>query len=334
MSSWTNFRIECGRRLAVRNRSLPKTVIPFAALIVALIVSGCNQLWKRIEEMGKAEPAAPAPTAAPSAAPTAVTTQAKATAAPSTKAPAAASTGGLPPLVRDDLPLEKISESKAADKAGDVAAKAGDLEGAEKEYRRALSIDPGNLAARYSLARTFLKKGDAETAIAALEPLNVPGCLLCAERLLTATQDKRFEKIHQNPTFLALTKDAHKSLLKMDIGVEHMIAWFMKTPHPTLQGDDYIDPRALIVIEDKTVGAKSRFVQLHGSQDFRRHVKAAYPKGIYPGGRHTCENGCCDFAGSIPAVHLKRMCFKMSGAAPVHLYKIAIEGDPANSFPG
>jgi hypothetical protein len=231
--------------------------------------------------------------------------------------------------------LDKIQASKDADKAGDLVDKAKDYASAEKQYRRAVELDPGNVFARYNVARTLVLQDKVADGVAALSTLKEEGCHLCTERILAASLNDDFAKAKSDPAFIELTKDMHKSLFKVDVAVKSLVKWFMTTPNSELAEHEYIDPRSLVVIEDKTKGAKKRFVQLHGSEEFRKHVKEHYPKGIYPKGPRTCAKGCCDFAGSpIRGVHLKRLCFKTSGTSAVHLYKITIEGNPKASFPG
>ena len=256
-----------------------------------------------------------------------------ATATATGSAPGAA--GALPPLDRSSLPAEKIQASKDADKAGDLVDEAKDYASAEREYRRAVELDPGNVFARYNVARTLVLQNEVPEGIAALSTLKVDGCHLCTERILAASANADFANAKSDPAFIELTKDMHKSLFKVDVAVKSLIRWFMTTPNPKLEEHEYIDPRSLVVIEDKTKGAKKRFLQLNGSDEFRKHVKEHYPKGIYPKGPRTCAKGCCDFTGSpISGVHLTRLCFKTSGTSAVHLYKIVVEGDPAASFPG
>jgi hypothetical protein len=225
--------------------------------------------------------------------------------------------------------------SKDVDKVGDVVDEAKDYATAEREYRRSVELDPGNVFARYNVARTLVLQDKVSEGVAALSTLKVDGCHLCSERILAASLSADFEKAKADPAFVELTKDLHQSLFQVDVAAKSIVRWFMATSSPELLEHEYLDPRSLVVIEDKTKGAKKRFVQLHGSEAFRKHLEEHYPKGIYSGGPRTCANGCCDFTGSpILGVHLERLCFKTSGSSAVHLHKILIAGDPKGSFPG
>jgi Tetratricopeptide repeat len=262
--------------------------------------------------------------------------------APSLAAPAAAAAGtgavassDVPPLARGTLDGKRIESSKTAEAAADRAFGAKDYTTAEQESRRALALDPGNLHARYQLARTLVQRGEAASGVVVLEPLQALGCLLCLERLVAARKDPGFEPVHQDAHFVELTKDAHERLPKLELAAERLFSWFLLTERPVLPESELIDARALIVIEDGTAKATQRYYQLHGSEAFRRHVKRAYTKGIYPGYPRSCAKGCCTVTGAqILGVHLREMCFQTSGTAAVHLYKIRIEGDPVASFPG
>jgi hypothetical protein len=255
-----------------------------------------------------------------------------ATTSPATNKPVS---GGLPPLDRSSRPVDEIKASKDADKAGDIIDEGKDYATAEKQYRRAVELDPGNVFARYNVARTLVLQDKVPEGVAVLATLATKDCALCRERILSASLNDDFTKAKQTPEFVALAKDLHKSLPAVDVAARSVVKWFLTTERPEIPDHEYIDPRSTVVIEDRTRGAKKRFAQLHGAADLVSHIKQHYPKGIYPGGPRTCAKGCCDVKGSpILGVHLKRLCFETSGTSAVHLYKITIEGDPAGSFPG
>src|SRR5690606_12582633 len=96
--------------------------------------------------------------------------------APTTTAPAVTTTpsaaptpaDALPPLDRGPRPVDQIKASKDADKAGDIIDEAKDCAAAEIQYRRAVELDPGNVFARYNVARTLVLQDKVREGVAAL----------------------------------------------------------------------------------------------------------------------------------------------------------------------
>jgi hypothetical protein len=248
------------------------------------------------------------------------------------KAAADAQKNATPDLDRGLLDVEKIKEAKKLDKEGDELFDKGDLKAAEAKYREALKTDAGNVYARYNLARTLAKGEKTKEATDVILELNADGCLLCAERLLNAKLEEDFKEVQKDPAFIEATKDAHKKLKKESYAFESLGEWFRltKTNQGDLEDNPYLDARSTIVVEDRSEGAKQRFVQLHGSADFRRYLKETFPEGMVSHGPAQCKNGCCTLKVPTKKMMVAReLCLQLSGTSAVAVKKIVVEGDPA-----
>ncbi len=247
----------------------------------------------------------------------------------------ASSKRNIPALERSAVAQPRLMASKTLDNEGDTQAKAGHWQAAQTLYERALRSDPGNVSARYNLARTLAATDATRDAIDLLCELRRADCKLCAERLGAALAEPAFRPIAGDVKFVECTKGAGDKLPTVRLAAETMNEWFLRSDRKTLAPHDLLDSRSLIVLENRAKGAKVRYEQLHGSAAFRERLPELFPNGVYPGGTPTCANGCCTAGGvMISGVHVVSMCFKTSGAAAVHLRKLVVEGDPESSFPG
>lgn len=261
-------------------------------------------------------------------------TQAAPTSSPAASASSATS-GATPPVTRDKLPEATILESKKQEGEGERLFDAKDFTGSLPHFEKALATDPGNVNARYEFARSLLNAGKTDAALQLLQGLRDFGCPLCLERVLNVAKDEHFSALQKDPRYVALAKSIEVKFLKLDNAGKRIVSWFMNSEKPTLPAEELLDPRATIVLDDQSKGAAQRFRQLNGDEALRQFMRKQFPKGVYPGLLDRCENSCCTVKNNdILGVHLKRFCFKMYGAAAVHLFKFEVEGDPAASFPG
>lgn len=319
-----------GEELKMTRTQSTKLRLGGIALTIALVLglSGCDSLLKWLPGAGVDDPPQPrtklveipVPALGESGVPAPSASQAV---APGVQAPEAP-----PPFSRGPLDVQLIKAAKDVERLGAAALKTKDFPSAEREFRRALGTDPGNLPARYGLASVLAQTNRGGQGVALLAPLADTGCPLCLAQLLDAKADPGFATVQQDPQFVALTGNAHRSLLAIPVAAKRMVVWFRKSGQRPLADDTYLDPRALVVIEDRTVRSKARFVQLHGSEAFRKHVEGAYEHGIYASDELQCAAQCCTFAGRrVAAVHLEQMCFKATGMSATYLYKILIRGN-------
>lgn len=253
----------------------------------------------------------------------------------STVSAPSATVGTTPPLTRDKLPEATILESKKQEGEGERLFDAKDFVGSLPHFEKALATDPGNVNARYEFARSLLHAGKIDAALQLLQGLRDNGCPLCLERVLNVAKDEHFTALQKDPRYVALAKSIEVKFLKLDNAGKRIVSWFMNSEKATLPAEELLDPRATIVLDDQSKGAAQRFRQLNGDEALRQFMRKQFPKGVYPGLLDRCENSCCTVKNSeILGVHLKRFCFKMYGAAAVHLFKFEVAGDPAASFPG
>ncbi|GEM_PF-1142296 len=240
----------------------------------------------------------------------------------------------LPPLVRGALPIEPMKAARDLVDKAEGSEKAEAFDRALTEYREAISADPGHLNARYEYARVLARQGRTADVLSTLAPLKALACPLCIERLMAATSDPAFASAHKDKGFVELTSALGKELPKLSAAAKRMQEWFMFSPHANGPEESLLDPRALIVVEDRSLGAPARYVQLLGDAEFRKFLKVRFPRGVYPGKLSPCVGSCCTQSSPLDLrmAHLTQLCFKTTGAAAVHLYKIQVEGDPKARF--
>jgi hypothetical protein len=340
-----DFRLRIGDRLAMTRSSGCQSWVVCAALVLGVLTSAaCNSSGQNngapvgTQTAVVAVPSAQTTsTVAAGASPGGAAASNSSNAAAPTPAASAPSTapGTTPPLTRDKLPEATILESKKQEGEGERLFDAKDFAGSLPHFEKALVTDPGNVNARYEFARSLLNAGKADAALQLLQGLRDNGCPLCLERVLNVAKDEHFTALQKDPRYLALAKSIEVKFLKLDNAGKRIVSWFMNSEKPTLPAEELLDPRATIVLDDQSKGAAQRFRQLNGDEALRQFMRKQFPKGVYPGVLDRCENSCCTVKNSdILGVRLKRFCFKMYGAAAVHLFKFEVEGDPAASFPG
>lgn len=252
-----------------------------------------------------------------------------------TEAETALMRNGLRALARNKLEQAVSAESRRFEEQGEQLYKAQDYVGSVPLFEKAINIDPGNVNARYELARSFAVLGDVDAALELLTALHDFGCALCIERVLAAGAEAAFAPLHKDQRYIGLSKDLDARLLPLKAAGQRIVNWFMYSDHKTQPNEELIDPRALIVLDDKSKGAEARYRRLFGYEELREFIQKHFPLGVYPGSLDSCSNSCCSVKNAqVPAVHLKRFCFKMHGPGAVHLFKLEVEGDPSFSFPG
>jgi hypothetical protein len=303
-----------------------------------LALLGCGLLGCDQQRSGAVANATPASSAGPPSAGSAAATTATTPVAPSAAAsglPVVQLVAELPAVARNKIPPATLRASKEAEDAGERAYKAQDFTGSIPDFALAIRVDPGNLHARYELSRSLVKLGDTARALELLSGLRDFGCPLCAERVLAARNDDAFAPLRDDPRYLELSRGLDAKLFKLKPAGQRIMNWLMGSALGTFAAEPLLDPRALVVIEDHSAGAKQKFRQVFGGDELRHSLGAQYPKGIYPGELDRCSAGCCTTQRSdIPPVHLLRVCFTTFGENVVHLYKLEVEGDPSFSFPG
>lgn len=252
---------------------------------------------------------------------------------PAHTAPGASALPELPPLARGALDLAPIKTARDLVDKAEASEKAGALEQALAENLEAMNSDPGHLNARYGYARVLAKQGRIADVLSTLAPLKALGCPMCIERLMAAATDPEFASAQKDKGFVELTGGLGMELPKLSSAAKRMEEWFMTTQNAVQPEESLLDPRALIVVEDRSLKAPARYVQLLGNAEFRKFLKARFPNGVYPG-KLSCAGSCCKQTSPLDLrlAHLSELCFKTIGAAAVQLYKIQIEGDPAQGF--
>jgi len=252
---------------------------------------------------------------------------------PAHTAPGASALPELPPLARGALDLVPIKAARDLVDKAEASEKAGALEQALAENLEAMNSDPGHLNARYGYARVLAKQGRIADVLSTLAPLKALGCPMCIERLMAAATDPEFASAQKDKGFVELTGGLGKELPKLSSAAKRMEEWFMTTQNAVRPEESLLDPRALIVVEDRSLKAPARYVQLLGNAEFRKFLKARFPNGVYPG-KLSCAGSCCKQTSPLDLrlAHLTELCFKTTGSAAVQLYKIQIEGDPAQGF--
>jgi len=312
-----------------RGKQCPRTMhIRLGVWVGALGISAAGCDSAKLKEFVWKSEAPVATVAAPSQA-----SALPAQTAPAGNPPGASALPELPPLARGALDLAPMKAARDLVDKAEASEKAGVLDQALTEYREAMHGDAGHLNARYGYARVLAKQGRIADVLSTLAPLKALGCPWCIERLMAAATDPEFASVQKDKGFVELTGGLGKELPKLSTAAKHMEKWFMSTPSAVQPEESLLDPRALIVVEDRSPKAPARYVQLLGNAEFRKFLQARFPNGVYPG-KLTCTGSCCKQTSPLDLrlAHLTELCFKTIGAAAVHLYKIQIEGDPAQGF--
>ena len=91
----------------------------------------------------------------------------------------------------------------------------GERDRARRWIRKALNVDPGNLAMRYALAATLASQfNDGEAALDVLDPFTE--ALMIAPHLRLLELDPSWASIRQSPRFEAVVKRSRKRVDALD----------------------------------------------------------------------------------------------------------------------
>ncbi|MEM6995153.1 MAG: hypothetical protein AAF721_31870 [Myxococcota bacterium] len=251
------------------------------------------------------------------------------------------------PLVLDGLPAldmtvrERvyIDLSRRLEKRGLKAMRADDFAGATERFFEALEVDPGNVGARYNLACSLSREGEARAAVTLLEQLRDGGCGWCLGKVLKARRDTDFDPIRKTKAFAAVVADVEVGLSEVGDAAMAVVAW--SSAGKEAEAPTVVDPRRKVTVRvgcPTCEASKAEVTTVRGARALRTWVerkRKAFSGGIADPILGECKSKCCSFAEPDPrrvspdVLFLAEVCFRIESGFATSLSKVSLSRYPA-----
>lgn len=111
---------------------------------------------------------------------------------------------GVPGLTQSVVDKPRSRRAQRLNRSALEHHNRGEYDEAIERYKKALTIDPGNVLARYNLSCAFNLNAQPEAGLALLKQFYDTGCDECRERLARAAEDAEWHDRWDDPRFVQL----------------------------------------------------------------------------------------------------------------------------------